>query len=121
MRFPVRIAILFDFRILFYPTHDGWRPGHAATAPSKLPDAELFVCPQQFWRWAEGKPEECDAKPPTAPEIRANASADYVFVDEHNRHKRLKGKLLAPGASAPVLMMCSDESVRGVSKEEDQV
>lgn len=27
-----------------------------------------------------------------------NAHADYVFVDEHNRHKRLKGKLTWPPA-----------------------
>lgn len=29
------------------------------------------------------------------------ASLDYVFVDEHNRHKRLKGVLLTPATRQP--------------------
>jgi hypothetical protein len=29
--------------------------------------------------------------------------ADYVFVDEHNRHKRLKGKAFCPGNICHIL------------------
>lgn len=51
---------------------------------------------------------------------------DYVFVDEHNRHKRLKGTttlntvyeaIVPPSCSLKVLH--SNASLRGLSKEEN--
>lgn len=40
-----------------------------------------------------------------------NHAADYVFVDEHNRHKRLKGMRIAQMYSHVVLIRFSDASV----------
>lgn len=50
--------------------------------------------------------------------------ADYVFVDEHNRHKRLKGmpsQRLYYDVTLERLTVASDARMRWLPEEEDQV
>jgi hypothetical protein len=47
---------------------------------------------------------------------------DYVFVDEHNRHKRLKGAVLTTiRLSRNCLQISSYASLRRMSTSEDQM
>lgn len=49
--------------------------------------------------------------------------ADYVFVDEHNRHKRLKGMGVPRWLfwDASLTVPASYEGLRGLQTEKDQV
>jgi hypothetical protein len=47
---------------------------------------------------------------------------DYVFVDEHNRHKRLKGEIfLHDYKILPLLNIDSDARMRRLSTAQDQM
>jgi hypothetical protein len=76
-------------------SHDVGRPRSSKAPPTELSNADLFLHSSQLC--PTGEPEECASSASYASLTVANGAdyvIDYVFVDEHNRHKRLKGKIL---------------------------
>ncbi len=77
--------------------HHVQRPSRTPATSSKLPDGHLFFYATGVPATAPRNPEECACSivPPCvsdSPSLSLTESfLDYVFVDEHNRHKRLKG------------------------------
>lgn len=95
------------------------RPWNKETTPPKLTNAELFICANKLWPKRESKKCAILLSLGHLGDDMGWYILDYVFVDEHNRHKRLKGMRYPQSMRISLLIQRSDASLWGVPKKKN--